>query len=24
LSENGYYALQKSLNTEYQEIIGAS
>ena len=24
LSENGYYAPQKSLNTEYQEIIGAS
>lgn len=24
LSENGYCALQKSLNTEYQEIIGAS
>lgn len=24
LSENGYYTLQKSLNTEYQEIIGAS
>ena len=24
LSENGYYTLQKSLNTEYQEIIGVS